>query len=872
MRRESDQFIDSPSTNNTPAQQAPFVNWDGNHQQIDISDNNRVTKSETPLGPLSSIRDASSGAITGACAPATGHIISTPSLTPASVSENRSNSSNSNSSSGSGGGGGGGGGSGSTYANTSGNTKGAPNRRVKFKSLLETTSPVINNSDAIPAGATRTSSVSQPLDRSRPAGGSNSELIDLTSFGESRSAYCDTKSKTSNKKFGTKTARAAKQASFHNETITEEDSSKLNSDDSDQQERENFFDDHDHDHGLEDDHSNSSAEDDQLNYLENEHARGSNNLNISPSHHKLKTRNTILARLSRRLRYIGTELTSKITSVSIGGSTIAYTAYEESTTTASSSGQVAFEATSTSIGRKYKRLSKHHRNPEQNFRGPYRYSRIGIVMTIFKKLLSFLVQRSTLALFGAFLIHVTLGTIYTLSNINSYLTSYMRKHGSPNATYGGSMWISSSYAVGQGISMVLGGLIERRFSARVSCFIGCALHSLSIMSTSKAIDYGQMAILLTYGFLPGFGCGLAYMTPMSNGFGWFPNRKGLVAGVILAGFGIGTFVFNMAQTAYVNPDNLSPPKGGYFTQDTILNNVPHLFTFLGTIYASMQFIGCCLLFKPPSPYDQGARDSAIADERPILAGELPEMSFRKAIRSREFIVLFLVFGITNQGVLFVNSMLKEYGQQFIADDLYLAWTGSMASIANSLGRLGWGMAIDRYSFTQCFTSITTIFGTLLFLMPFEFILSSKLLYLLCTLGIFGSFSGWMSTYPVHLSRIFGLSNSGMIYGLIFVSQVSRNALSHSHFSQPFSARPPPFSLSLSPQDHDNRCRHFANKLNFIHIVNIQHAKPIQALGGILTAFAAHYLIDQYSRFVPFFFVTFLEILGLAIYHLFYENK
>lgn len=450
----------------------------------------------------------------------------------------------------------------------------------------------------------------------------------------------------------------------------------------------------------------------------------------------------------------------------------------------------------------------------RTFRGSYRYSRVQITMAILKKCVSLLVQKSTLALFGAFLIHVTLGTIYTLSNINSYLTSYMRLHGSPNATYGGSMWISSSYAVGQGFSMVLGGYIEKRFSARLSCILGCLMHSSSTMLTSLSIDHGPLAVLVTYGFIPGFGCGLAYMTPMSNGFGWFPNRKGLVAGVILAGFGIGTFVFNMAQTAYVNPDNLSPPgdANGYFTQHSILDRVPHLFVFIGTIYAIMQFIGCCLLFKPPYSALGSSSKSISDDERPILLDN--EMSMREAVRSREFVILFLVYGITTQGVLFVNSMLKEYGQLFITSDMYLAWTGSMASIANSVGRLAWGLAIDRFTFTQCFTSITIIFASLMFLMPFEFILSSKLFYLLCTLGLFGSFSGWMSTYPVHLSRVFGRTNSGMIYGLIFVSQ---------------------------------------------------------SCGGILTALGAHYLIDHYTRFVPFFCVVLLEILGLSIYHLFYPK-
>lgn len=505
----------------------------------------------------------------------------------------------------------------------------------------------------------------------------------------------------------------------------------------------------------EDDYDDEDDDDDGDNH---ERVDGSKlNGNIRRGHKQSYSSNnqrsaTFVGRLITRLKFIVTGLTNKLDSP-----TTSYTPYVEDTK------DLLPGSTKYRIGKRGQKQSA-----GRTFRGSYRYSRIGIVMAVFKKLFSFLIQKSTLALIGAFLIHVTLGTVYTLSNINSYLTSYMRKHGTPNATYGGSMWISSSYAVGQGLSMALGGYIEKRFSARLSCILGCTLHSLSIMSTSRTIDHGRLAVLISYGFLPGFGCGLAYMTPMSNGFGWFPNRKGLVAGTILAGFGIGTFVFNMAQTAYVNPGNLSPPKdsGGYFTQDIILNNVPNMFIFIGSIYAAMQFVGCCLLFKPPSTYET---DKTL-DERPILVD--PGMSLKKAIRTREFAVLFLVFGITNQGVLFVNSMLKEYGQIFIGNDMYLAWTGSMASIANSLGRLVWGMAIDRFSFTQCFTSITTIFATLMFLMPFEFILSNKLFYLLCTLGVFGSFSGWMSTYPVHISRVFGLKNSGMIYGLIFVSQVS----------------------------------------------------------------------------------------------------
>lgn len=659
-------------------------------------------------------------------------------------------------------------------------------RQVWFKSLLASTT-VISESDE------------NCLNIVRQQQNDGQELINFANFHSApTTTHCDIIRQEKDDYLNIELQHQLTSHNNHSQTTTFSDHSNCDISQDHELTGGNFFDVNDEDDNLD----NRSDLDGRpsINSLDDDST-------TSPSHHRLKSarkrQRTVINRLLTKVKIFTTGLSSKISSslssVTSDSNQIPYSSYIADQDNQQVSGTRKYKFLGSSKVAAAAQSKRHsHISSERSFRGPYRYSRLGIVMALLKRLFSFLIQRSTLALFGAFLIHITLGTVYTLSNVNSYLTSYMRAHETPNATYGSSMWMSSSYAVGQGLSMVLGGYLEKRFSARLACILGCLLHSLSIMSTSISVDYGQLAVLLTYGLLPGFGCGLAYMTPMSNGFGWFPHRKGLVAGVILAGFGIGTFVFNMAQTAFVNPNNLSPPPnaGGYFTQEPILNRVPLLFVFLGTIYASMQFVGCCLMFKPPSANLNDCINKAeLHDERPLLAspdeigtggagssggggGSLPisHMPFRKAIRTREFLVLFTVFGVTNQGVLFVNSMLKEYAQLFINDDMYLAWAGSMASIANSLGRLFWGLAIDRYSFTQCFTATTTIFGTLMFLMPFEFILSSKLFYLLCTLGVFGSFSGWMSTYPVHLSRVFGVKNSGMIYGLIFVSQVSRAAV------------------------------------------------------------------------------------------------
>ncbi|GFR70717.1 oxalate:formate antiporter-like [Elysia marginata] len=66
--------------------------------------------------------------------------------------------------------------------------------------------------------------------------------------------------------------------------------------------------------------------------------------------------------------------------------------------------------------------------------------------------------------------------------------------------------------------------------------------------------------VVTYGLIFGSGIGFAYATPLSCSMKWFPKRKGLVSGFVVAGFGGGAFIFNQVQTAFINPDNLAAEK------------------------------------------------------------------------------------------------------------------------------------------------------------------------------------------------------------------------------------------------------------------------------------------------------------------------
>lgn len=102
--------------------------------------------------------------------------------------------------------------------------------------------------------------------------------------------------------------------------------------------------------------------------------------------------------------------------------------------------------------------------------------------------------------------------------------------------------------------------------------IGCSLAFMSIMVKS----FYPFMLLFAAGF--GLNNALNYMVPMHHGWLWFPQNPGLVSGIIIGGFGIGTLVFSQVCTAIVNPDNIAPVDGKFSKE--VSDRVPHmLFVF-----------------------------------------------------------------------------------------------------------------------------------------------------------------------------------------------------------------------------------------------------------------------------------------------------
>ena len=225
----------------------------------------------------------------------------------------------------------------------------------------------------------------------------------------------------------------------------------------------------------------------------------------------------------------------------------------------------------------------------------------------------YLIFRGLLVIVGGFLVHLSLGTIYTFGNIAPYIVSYIRNESHPaDLRQGTTTWIFAFALMGQGAAMFIGGWMVRKIGPRWTTLIGSWVMSLGVGLTYFTIRVSFWLVLLTYGFLFGVGVGIAYIGPLSSAMKWLPKWKGFANGIVVAGFGLGALIFNVVQTIYVNPHDISAVKNkngeDYFTDPDLIHRVPNLFLILCGSYAVMQLIGSLLLTNPPAGYEEQNED------------------------------------------------------------------------------------------------------------------------------------------------------------------------------------------------------------------------------------------------------------------------
>lgn len=148
-------------------------------------------------------------------------------------------------------------------------------------------------------------------------------------------------------------------------------------------------------------------------------------------------------------------------------------------------------------------------------------------------------------------------------------------------------------------SMPLGSrLTQKNVNPRLLIAVG-ALVAFSCFYIASAMEnFYAFAALYVVAFAVNHG--MVYMVPIHHGWLWFPDHPGLVSGVILGGFGLGSLIFNLVLTHLVNPWNDKSDAEGYYP-DRVNERFMLMWRTLVTCWLVIVIIAFIMIFPGPVP-------------------------------------------------------------------------------------------------------------------------------------------------------------------------------------------------------------------------------------------------------------------------------
>src|SRR5262245_57744557 len=197
------------------------------------------------------------------------------------------------------------------------------------------------------------------------------------------------------------------------------------------------------------------------------------------------------------------------------------------------------------------------------------------------------------------LLQLCLGTVYSWSFFQSLLVKSYRW------SYTDTAWAFSLVILSLGVSAAWAGVNLPKIGPRKLAVAGGMLFSASYLLGGLALHVGSIPLFyLGYSVVGGIGIGLGYVTPVSTAAKWFPDKRGLVTGVVVMGFGVGAFVMSKVLA----PLLLSASKGDL---------VP-VFASLGVLFGVVLLPVTWMLQNPPEALASAGtvRAAAASSEHP----------------------------------------------------------------------------------------------------------------------------------------------------------------------------------------------------------------------------------------------------------------
>ena len=296
-----------------------------------------------------------------------------------------------------------------------------------------------------------------------------------------------------------------------------------------------------------------------------------------------------------------------------------------------------------------------------------------------------------------------------------------------------------------GFAAFFGGLWLNRKGPRVVALTGGTLYGLGVFLAS--FSHNLWWLYLSYGVIGGIGLGLGYIVPVAVLVKWFPDRRGLITGIAVGGFGAGALITAPVATRLIQSVG-----------------VLSTFAYLGIAYLIVTVVTGLFMQNPPNGWKPEGW-TPTASQNSHRAGH--DFSLSEALTTWQWWALWLLLFLnTCAGISIISQEAPLFQELTGVTAVVAASMVGLASIGNAVGRVFWAWVSDsitrRATFLVMFVSQILLFWFLPNITTASLMTIDAFVVLMCYGGGFG-------TMPAFAADYFGPKNVGPIYGLMLTA-------------------------------------------------------------------------------------------------------
>jgi MFS transporter, OFA family, oxalate/formate antiporter len=296
-----------------------------------------------------------------------------------------------------------------------------------------------------------------------------------------------------------------------------------------------------------------------------------------------------------------------------------------------------------------------------------------------------------------------------------------------------------------GFAAFFGGLWLNRKGPRIVALTGGTLYGVGVFLAS--FSHSLSWLYLSYGFVGGIGLGLGYIVPVAVLVKWFPDRRGLITGIAVGGFGAGALITAPVATRLIQ-------SVGVLTT----------FAYLGIGYLVVTIISGAFMQNPPDGWKPGGWTPTTlqASQR---AGH--DFVLSEALKTWQWYALWLLLFLnTCAGISVISQEAPIFQELTGASAIAAAGMVGIASIGNAAGRVFWAWVSDLITRRATFAVMFVLQVLLFWFLPS---IATVSLMTFVTFVVLMCYGGGFGTMPAFAADYFGPKNVGPIYGLMLTA-------------------------------------------------------------------------------------------------------